>query len=79
MSLCVARAMRCKPGTPVKVADASVLMGARSELYETLGHYGVLVELYNLKSEAVGRSTNVPLRDIPLIERPRPTLTFRAH
>ena len=75
---CMFIQIRCKPGTTYRVAEQIVLREIHSELYSTSGAFDLLMKLYIPESADVGKYINDNLLDIPEIERPLTTPTFKA-
>ena len=78
MTTCVFVQIRCTPGTTYKVAEEIALREIHSELYSTSGEWDLLVKLYIPEGSDVGHYINEQLADVPGIERPLTTLTFKA-
>ena len=75
---CVFIQLRCEPGKTYEVADAIYAREIVSEMYSTSGEFDLMLKLYVLEDEDIGKYINDSLLDIPGISRSLTTLTFKA-
>lgn len=70
--------LQCEPGKTYDVADAIYKTELVSELYSTSGEYDLLLKIYLLQEEDIGKFINQNIVNIPGIVRSLTTLTFTA-